>query len=126
MEPWRPTTYVKEAFTQQLPVKLENAWRITNKEMTYLGNISLKETMHRDAKQTSDISAVRLPLRATSRIPPDKELNDTRKAFARVLQQEGVLQYLTRQTNLSQQPYIVGWTSQGFIDIAADGNVNTR
>ncbi len=125
VEPWHPTTYVKEAFTQQLPVKLENAWRITNKEMTYLGNISLKETMHRDAKQTSDISAVRLPLRATSRIPPDKELNDTRKAFARVLQQEGVLQYLTRQTNLSQQPYIVGWTSQGFTNIAADGNVNT-
>ena len=125
VEPWHPTTYVKEIFTQQLPVKLENAWRITNKEMTYLGNISLKEAMPRDAKQTSDISAVRLPLRATSRIPPDKELNDTRKAFARVLQQEGVLQYLTSRTNLSQQPYIVGWTSQGFIDIATEGNVRT-
>jgi hypothetical protein len=125
VEPWHPTTYVKEAFTEQLPVKLENAWRITNKEMTYLGNISLKEDVHRDSKQMSDLSTVRLPLRATSRIPPDKELNDTRKAFARTLQQEGVLQYLTRQTNLSQQPYIVGWTSQGFTDIATEGNVST-
>ena len=124
VEPWHPTTYVKETFTQQLPVELENAWRITNKEMTYLGNISLKGDVHEDAKRGAHFSKLRLPLRATSRIPPDEELNDTRKAFTRILQQEGVLQYLTRQTDLDQQPYIIGWTSQNFISVAADGNVN--
>ena len=123
-EPWHPTTYVKETFTQQLPVELENAWRITNEEMTYLGNIFLKEDVHKDVKQVSDLSTLQLPLHATSRIPPDEELNDTRKAFTRILQQEGVLQYLTRQTNLDQQPYIIGWISQNFTSVPADGNLN--
>ena len=46
----------------------------------------------RISKQASKFSTAQLPLRATSKIPPDEELNDTRKIFARILQQEGVLQ----------------------------------
>ena len=124
VEPWHPTVYVQETFTQQLPVTLENAWRITDKNITYLGNIRLKgqESFVTENRMTTDAKINRRPLK----IPPDKELNDTRKAFARILQQEGVLQYLTMERNLSQQPYIIGWISQGFTDMIVDGNTNTN
>ena len=124
VEPWYPTVYVKEIFTQQLPVRLENAWRITERDITYLGNIRLKEQGPFVPKNgiTTDTNINRRP----SKLPPDKELNDTRKAFARILQQEGVLQYLTMEKDLNQQPYIIGWTSQGFSDMVVDGNVNVN
>ena len=126
VEPWHPTTYVQEAWTQQLPVGLENAWRITDKKITYLGNVTLRYGELPDSKQASKFSTAQLPLRATSKIPPDEELNDTRKIFARILQQEGVLQYLAMETDLSQRPYIIGWTSQGFADIVTDRNFSTN
>ena len=124
VEPWYPTVYVKEVFTQQLPVRLENAWRIAEKDITYLGNIRLKEQglFAPENGITTDTSINRRP----SKLPPDKELNDTRKAFARILQQEGVLQYLTMEEDLNQQPYIIGWTSQGFSDMVVGGKVNTN
>lgn len=124
MEPWHPTTYVKEAFTQRLPVKLQNAWRITDKDITYLGNIRLsaQEVFVTENDTATDASINRRALK----IPPDKELNDTRKAFARILQQEGILQYLTMGTNLRRKPYIIGWTSQGFADMVTDGSANAN
>ena len=124
VEPWYPTTYVREAFTQQLPVKLENAWRVTEKKITYLGNIRLRgrEPFLTENRITTDTSISRRPLK----IPPDRELNGTRKAYARILQQEGVLQYLTMEPDLNQRPYIIGWTSRNFTDIATDGNANTN
>ncbi len=124
VEPWHPTVCVKEAFTQQLPVKLENAWHLTEKDITYLGNIRLRgqDPFVPETGITADIRINRRSLK----IPPDKELNDTRKAFARILQQEGVLQYLTMGTDLIQQSYIIGWTSQGFSDMVVDGNVNAN
>ena len=118
VEPWHPTTYVKEAFTQQLPLELEDAWRITGKHITYLGDIPL----HADPKQETERSTAHLPLHPTSKMPPDEELDDTREAFARILQQEGVLQYLMMETDLSRQSYIIGWTSRCFTDITTDGN----
>jgi hypothetical protein len=135
VEPWHPTTYVKETFTQQLPVRLENAWRITEKEMTYLGNISLKMVNGLwegfvtpiPKEQESFGTENRMTInRRPLKIPPDKELNGTRKAFARTLQQEGVLQYLTMETDLSLKPYIIGWISHGFTGITTDGNVNAN
>lgn len=120
VEPWHPTTYVQEAFTQQLPVKLENAWSVTKKEITYLGNIRLKgqEPFLTENGMTTN--------RRPVKIPPDKELSGVRKAFARILQQEGVLQYLTNETCLNQRPYIIGWTSRNFTDIATDQDTNTN
>lgn len=120
VEPWHPTTYVQEAFTQQLPVKLENAWSVTKKEITYLGNIRLKgqESFLTENRVTTN----RRPLK----IPPDKELSGIRKAFARILQQEGVLQYLTNETCLNQRPYIIGWASRDFTDITTNQNANTN
>ena len=120
VEPWHPTTYVQEAFTQQLPVKLETAWSVTKKEITYLGNIRLKgqEPFLTENGMTTN--------RRPVKIPPDKELSGIRKAFARILQQEGVLQYLTNETCLNQRPYIIGWISRDFTDIATDQNANTN
>ena len=122
VEPWYPTTYVKEAFTEQLPVELEDAWRVTGKQIAYFGDIPLRT----DLKQGAELSTRHLPPRATPKMPPDAELNDTREAFARILQQEGVLQYLMMETDVSRQSYIIGWTSQNFTDIAADGNFNVN
>ena len=122
VEPWHPTTYVKEAFTEQLPVELEDAWRVTGKQITYLGDTPLRT----DPKQGTERSTAYLPLHSTSKMPPDEELDDTREAFARILQQEGVLQYLMMGTDLNPQPYIIGWTSRNFTDIAADGNFNVN
>ena len=118
IEPWHPTIYVKEAFTQQLPLELEDAWRVTGKQITHLGDIPLRA----NPKQGTE----RLSLHPTSKMPPDEELEDTREAFARILQQEGVLQYLMMETDLSRQSYIIGWTSRSFTDITADGNFNAN
>ncbi|RKU37420.1 hypothetical protein C6496_10050 [Candidatus Poribacteria bacterium] len=122
VEPWHPTTYIKEAFTQQLPVELEDAWRVTGKQITYLGDIPLRT----NPKQETELSTAHLRLHSTSKMPPDAELNDTREAFARILQQEGVLQYLMMGTGLNPQPYIIGWTSRNFTDITAGGNFDTN
>lgn len=122
VEPWHPTIYVKEAFTQQLPLELEDAWRVTGKQITYLGDIPLRA----NPKQGTERSTARLPLRPMSKMPPDEELDDTREAFARILQQEGVLQYLMMETDLSRQSYIIGWTSRSFTDITTDGNFNAN
>ncbi|MXY26738.1 hypothetical protein F4Y59_01060, partial [Candidatus Poribacteria bacterium] len=97
VEPWHPTTYIKEAFTQQLPVELEDAWRVTGKQITYLGDIPLRT----NPKQETELSTAHLPLHSTSKMPPDEELDDTRETFARILQQEGVLQYLMMGTGLN-------------------------
>ena len=122
VEPWHPTTYVKEAFTQQLPAELEDAWRVTGKQINYLGDIPLRT----DPKQEIELSTAHLPLHPTSKMPPDEKLDDTREAFARILQQEGVLQYLMTGTGLNRQAYIIGWTSRNFTDMAADGNFNVN
>ena len=124
VEPWHPTVYVTETWTQQLPIRLENAWHFKEKDITYLGNMRLKGQepfVSGNGMPTDTRTNRRLP-----RIPPDKELNDTRKAYARILQQEGVLQYLTLETGLSQQSYIIGWTSQAFSDMIVDGNINAN
>lgn len=120
VKPWHPTTYVQEAFTEQLPIGLEDAWRITGKKVTHLGNISLP------VDPISEFSTAQLPSRTAQKIPPNKELNDTREAFARILQQEGVLQYLMMETDLNQQSYVIGWTSQSFTHMATSGNVSTN
>ena len=46
--------------------------------------------------------------RTLKKVPPDEGLNGTRKAFAQILQREGVLQYLLHSENATQ----IGWTSQ--------------
>ena len=119
VEPWYPLTYVKETFfdTQQLPRILENTWHVTGKEMTYLGNVTL------DTKPDPELSAA-LRLRVTPKMPPIEELNNTREWFAHILRQEQVLRHLAAEANANLRPYLIGWISQGFIDISVDGNIN--
>ena len=119
VDPWHPTTYVTEVFldVSELPRALENAWYVTGREMTYLGDVAL------DAEP--ELSSAGLQLQITPQIPPDKELSGKRKWFARILRQEYVLQHLEVEADANLPPYFIGWTSQGFTDIIVDGNVKT-
>lgn len=124
VEPWQPTTYVEETFldAQRLPRILENAWYVTGKEMTYLGNVPL------NAKSVSEPSTGALRLRVTPKMPPDEELDGTRERFAQILRQEYVLRYLdlTAKAKANPPPYFLGWTPQSFNDIVAKGSVSTN
>ena len=120
VDPWYPTTYVKEVFldVSELPRTLENAWYVTGREMTYLGDVALGAE--------PELSTTALQLQITPQIPPDKELSGKRKWFARILRQEYVLRHLAEEADASLPAYLIGWTSQGnFTDIIVDGNVKT-
>ena len=125
VEPWHPTTYVKEEFLalseRKLPSILENTWRVAGKEMTYLGNVTLKN----GNEMESESSMTPLRLRVTPNMPPDEALEGNRETFAQILQRDYVLRYLATEANLNPTPYFIGWTSQSFADIGVDGNINT-
>lgn len=120
VEPWHPTTYVKEIFldTHQLPRMLENAWYVIGKEMTYLGDIVL------DTKPEPSKTSLRLPV--PSEMPPDEELSGMREKFAQILGRERVLRHLAEEVDTNLSPYLIGWTSQGLTDIDVDGGVTTN
>lgn len=127
VEPWHPAIYVQETFldAQELPRILENAWHVTDKEMTYLGNVTL------DTELESKLSTAVLRRRIVPALPPDKDLGGTRKWFARILRQEQVLRHLVKERGPKPPPYLIGWTSQGFTDSRSWGtqplpNVNTN
>ena len=135
VEPWHPTTYVEEKFlaldgrgevTSPLPNTLENTWRVVGKEMTYLGNVALREESGLETPPTSEPSMARLRLQVTPKMPPDEELDGARKRFAQILKRDYVLRYLATEANLNPSPYFIGWISQGFTDKIADGNINTN
>ena len=128
MEPWHPTTYVEEKFltvdrrgevTSPLPQPLENAWRIAGKEMTYLGNVALRNKSALEASEPS--METRLRLQVTPKMPPDEELVGVRKTFAQILRRDYVLRYLATEANLNPSPYFIGWISQGVTGAMADG-----
>ena len=127
VEPWRPTTYVEEKFlafdAQQFPQTLENTWHIAGKEMTYLGNVALR---NKNALEASEPSMARLRLQVTPKIPPDEELDGVRKAFAQILRRDYVLRYLATEANLNPSPYFIGWISQDVAGAIADGNIDTN
>ena len=120
VDPWYPTTYVKEVFfdVSKLPRTLENAWYVTGREMTYLGDVALNAD--------PDLSTASLQQQITPQIPPDIELNGKRKWFTRILREEYVLRHLAEEADANLPPYLIGWTSQGNLtDIIVDGNVKT-
>ena len=137
VEPWHPTTYVQETFldTQELPRTLENAWHVTGKEMTYLGNVtlgselaselSLKSRDHDHRDGVLQPTAV-LRRRVTAALPPDEGLRGKRKWFAQILRQEQVLRHLAGERGTQSPPYLIGWTSHNFMDTVVTGNVNTN
>ena len=119
VDPWHPTTYVEEVFLDisAFPRILENAWLVTGRKMTYLGNAPP------DAKPKLSTAALQLQL--TPQIPPDEELNGKRERFARILRQEYVLRHLAAEADANLPPYLIGWASQGFTNMVMDGNVKT-
>lgn len=121
VDPWYPTTYVKEVFldVSELPRTLENAWYVTGREMTYLGDVAL------DADPDLSTASLQQQITPQTQIPPDIELNGKRKWFARILRQEYVLRHLAEEADASLPPYLIGWTSQGFTNVSIDGNVKT-
>ena len=144
VDPWHPTTYVQETFldVQDFPRILENAWHVTDKEMAYVGNITLDSELESElslkSRDPDHRDGVLQPTavfrrRVTPAIPPDKDLSGTRKWFAKILRQEQVLRYLAAETDTDRSPsYLIGWTSQGFTDMVGVrlptpyGNVNTN
>ncbi len=113
LEPWSPSTYVKETFfpldTQQSRITLENAWRITGEEATHLEKITLG---------SSDLRSSEASSKKINKLPPHEGLEDTRKTFAQILQREGLLQYLLKPENAltinktQNRTVLIGWTSQ--------------
>ena len=78
VEPWYPTPYVQETFLEapELPRTLENAWHVTGKEMTYLGNITLESALDSELSLKSRDAGVLqstadLRRRVTPALPPD-------------------------------------------------------
>ncbi len=127
VEPWHPTTYVEEKFltlnTEHFPQTLENAWHIAGKEMTYLGNVTLRNT---SALEVFEPSTARLRLQVTSKMPPDEALAGVRKTFAQILRRDHVLRYLATEADLNPSPYFIGWVSQGVTGTIADRNIDTN
>ena len=137
VEPWYPTTYVQETFldTQDFPRILENAWHVTGKEMTYLGNVTLDSALgsefslksrdpdHRDGVLQPTAALRR---RVTPALPPDEGLRGRRQWFAQILRQEQVLRHLAEERGAQLPPYLIGWTSHNFTDTVVTGNVNTN
>ena len=128
VEPWHPTTYVEEKFlaldrrdevTSPLPQTLENTWHIAGKEMTYLGNVALRNATALEASEPS--METRLRLQVTPKMPPDEELVGVRKTFAQILRRDYVLRYLATEASLNPSPYFIGWISQGVTGAIADG-----
>ena len=130
VEPWSPSTYLKEAFLdwQQPSIKLEDTWRFIGEEaIYYLGAVTLGE---------SDLWTSGTSGKIEGKMPPAEGLNAARKPFAQILQREGVLQYLTTEiknyaatTDVSKRAVCIGWMSQpkqftkAIPLTTADGNV---
>ena len=132
VEPWYPTTYVQETFldAQALPRILENAWHVTGKEMTYLGNVTLDSALASEFSLKSRDPDHRdgvLQRRVTPALPLDEGLlRGRRKWFAQILRQEQVLRHLAEERGAQSPPYLIGWTSHTFTDTVVTGNVNTN
>jgi hypothetical protein len=137
VEPWHPTPYVQETFldAQQLPRILENAWHVTDKEMTYLGDITLDSALESElslkSRDPDDRDGVLQPTavlrrRVTAALPPDEGLRDRRKWFAQILRQEQVLRHLAEERGAQSPSYLIGWTAHNFTDTVVTGNINTN
>ncbi len=113
VEPWSPSTYIQETFfsfdIQETPIKLENTWRITGGDANYLGEVTLGK---------SNLWVSDSPSQALKKIPSLEELDEPRKTLAKILQQEGLLQYLLQQEDTRQigktqnRTVLIGWISQ--------------
>lgn len=107
VEPWSPNTYVIESFfpydTSQNELQLEIAWQISGKEARYLGTI----TLGRNNLESSESQS-----RTIQKLPLYDGLSKGRLGYAKILQQEGLLQYLLEDVEVQNRKVLIGWTSQ--------------
>ena len=107
VEPWSPSTYVMESFfpydTSQNEIQLENVWHISGEKANYLGAI----TLGRNNPEASESQS-----RTIQKLPPYDGLNEIQMAYAKILQQEGLLQYLLKDVEVQNRKVLIGWTSQ--------------
>lgn len=107
VEPWSPSTYVIESFiaydTSQHELQLENAWQISGEEANYLGTITVGSN-HLDSSNSQS--------RTIQKIPFYDGLSEMQTAYTKILQQEGLLQYLLKDVEIQNRKVLVGWTSQ--------------
>ncbi len=126
IEPWNPSNYLKETFfpldIQKTDITLENTWRITNEASTYLGTVTLGKNKLSSSESSNE---------TIRKIPSLKGLDGTRKEFAKILQQEGLLQYLLHEKseliidNTPQRKVLIGWTSQLEQILAGNPKIST-
>lgn len=112
IEPWKPTTFVYKSIIplnlKWSQVQIENTWRIIGDQATYIGNATLGS---RETWNTESLSET------VTKIPSNQGLNGIRKAFAHILQSEGLLQYLiysnshTPIDSTQNRPVLIGWMS---------------
>ena len=79
---------------------LENSGVIHHKQYTYLGTVP-PNTFAKIGRLASAVAG----------LPSLEELSPTREKFARILSNEGVLQYLAQETT----PKLVGWMRKPFL-----------
>ena len=107
VEPWSPSTYVMESFfsydTSQQALQLENAWQISGDKANYLGAITLG---------SSDSWSSKLESRTVEKLPLYYGLSEQRMTYTKILQQEGLLQYLLKDVEVQDREVLIGWTSQ--------------
>ena len=127
IEPWSPSTYVVESFfsldTSEQELQLENAWQISGEKANYLGTIMLGKNI----KWSSELQS-----RTIEKLPLYDELSGIRMAYCKILQQEGLLQYLLKDVEVQSRKVLIGWTSQlkqvpsAIPIMSIDENVNTN
>ena len=122
MDPWSPMAFVSERLFAlepgDLPQTLEQAWRVSGEEMTYLGDVPLGGTI--------TLPPAQIRRAVTPKLPFDDALTGGRETFARILQRDYVLRYLATEADLKTDPYFIGWTSQKVADMQIDANVDTN
>ena len=126
IEPWSPSTYVMESFflydTSQHELQLENVWKISGEKANYLGAI----TLGRNNPESSESQS-----RTIQKLPLYDELSEGRMGYAKILQQESLLQYLLKDVEVQSRKVLIGWTSQlkqvplAIPIVSADKNDNT-
>ncbi len=127
VEPWSPNTYVMESFflldTSEQELQLENAWQISGEKANYLGTITLGQNNEWSSESQS---------RTIEKLPLYDELSGIRMAYTKILQQEGLLQYLLKDVEVQSRKVLIGWTSQlkqapsAIPIMSTDENVNTN
>ncbi|MCG9129179.1 hypothetical protein JT359_16440 [Candidatus Poribacteria bacterium] len=127
IDPWGPSTYTYQSMIpmdqQQDNIELENTWKITGNQGIYLGTIQT---------ENSDYSKIDTPSETLTKLPMNRNIIGSRKAFTQILQNEGVLQYLLNGERLREldtrknSAKLIGWTNKLYRYLRTDQLMSDR